>query len=147
MRISRMRRVAKTGTPRRPGARRGVATVELALVAPIFLLVVIGLIEFGRAMMVQQLLTNASREGARVAGRDSVTSASEVQSAVDHYLYGSRVSGATTTVSPNSLSALPHGDPVTVTVRVPYSRVSWMPSSWFLGGRTLTATSVMTRQP
>ena len=32
-----------------------------------FFLMVFGMIEFGRAIMVQQVLTNASREGARVA--------------------------------------------------------------------------------
>jgi Flp pilus assembly protein TadG len=147
MRVSQLRRAVKAQKPRRRDTRRGVATVELALVAPIFLLVVIGLIEFGRAMMVQQLLTNASRVGARVAGKDGVTSVSEVQTAVDHYLSGGGVSGATTEVSPTSLSTVSHGAPVTVAVSVPYSQVSWMPSSWFLGGTTLRASSVMTRQP
>ncbi len=40
--------------------------VEFAIVAPIFFLLIFGMIEFGRVVMVQQLLTNASREGARL---------------------------------------------------------------------------------
>ena len=54
---------------RRPpaGDRGGAAAVETALVLPLFFLVVMGLIEFGRAFMVAQLLTNAAREGAREA--------------------------------------------------------------------------------
>ena len=44
-------------------SRRGVATVEFAIVAPLFFLLVLGCIEFGRALMVQQMLTNASRVG------------------------------------------------------------------------------------
>ncbi len=53
--------------------RRGAAVVEFAVVAPVFFLLVFGMIEFGRAIMVQQILTNASREGARVAVLDSPT--------------------------------------------------------------------------
>jgi len=41
--------------------------VEFALVLPIFLLLVIGVIEFGRAWNLQQTITDAAREGARRA--------------------------------------------------------------------------------
>jgi Flp pilus assembly protein TadG len=58
--------------------RSGVAAVEFALVVPIFLLLVFGIIEFGRALMVQQVLVNASREGARQAVLDGATSAEVV---------------------------------------------------------------------
>ena len=47
--------------------RRGVAMAEFAIILPIFMLAVIGIIEFGRAVMVQQILVNAAREGARRA--------------------------------------------------------------------------------
>lgn len=47
--------------------RSGQALVEFALVVPIFLLLVIGVIEFGRAWNLQQTLTDAAREGARRA--------------------------------------------------------------------------------
>ncbi|HVA87282.1 MAG TPA: TadE/TadG family type IV pilus assembly protein [Candidatus Saccharimonadales bacterium] len=40
---------------------------EFALVAPLFFLLVFGLIEFGRAMYYVQILNNAAREGARYA--------------------------------------------------------------------------------
>jgi len=45
----------------------GQALTEFALVAPIFLLVLFSIIEFGRAMFVVQELNNAAREGARYA--------------------------------------------------------------------------------
>jgi len=53
----------------KPGMRRrrGAAAAEFAVVAPIFLLMVFGIVEIGRGLMVQQLLTNASRVGARRA--------------------------------------------------------------------------------
>lgn len=46
--------------------RRGQAVVEFALVLPVFLLLLFGAIEFGRAYLRLHLLTNASREGGRV---------------------------------------------------------------------------------
>lgn len=47
--------------------RRGQALVEFALVAPIFILTLLALIEFGRAVYSVQMLHNAAREGARYA--------------------------------------------------------------------------------
>ena len=47
----------------------------VALVAPVFLLMVLGMLEIGRVLMVQQILTNASREGARRAVLDGATAA------------------------------------------------------------------------
>jgi len=41
--------------------------VEFALLLPIFLLLVLGVIEFGRALLTYQTMTDASREGARTA--------------------------------------------------------------------------------
>jgi Flp pilus assembly protein TadG len=144
-RLARAR--SKGNRLRRRRTRRGAAVVEFALVAPILLLLVVGTVEVGRAIMVKDTITVASREGARVAGNSAITSIPAVQSAVDNYLAGAGISGATTTVSPSSLSGVADGQPVTVTVSVPYSQVSWVPSPWFLAGQTMTAKSVMVRQP
>jgi len=46
---------------------RGAASVELALVLPVLLLVVFGIIDFGRAYNSKILVGAAAREGARVA--------------------------------------------------------------------------------
>ena len=43
----------------------GVVAIEFALVLPIFLLIVAGIVEFGVMLYDQQIITNASREGAR----------------------------------------------------------------------------------
>lgn len=125
--------------------RRGVAAVEFAVVAPLFFLLILGMIEFGRMIMVQQVITNGSREGARLAVLDGATT-SEVTSAVENYLRNSAVNGATVTVAPDPPSSAGYGEPVTVTVSVPFNQVSWLPSPMFLGGNTLVASTVMRRE-
>ncbi len=129
------------------GRRRGAAVVEFALVAPVFLTLTVGCIELGRAVVVQQLLTNASREGARVAGYDTTTSSATVTNEVNSYLANVNISGASTVVSPSNLSNLSDGQQVSVTVSIPFNNVSWLPKPFFLAGQTLQATSVMCRQP
>jgi len=56
------------GTPaRRRHQERGAALLEAAFTIPLLLLVAIGIFEFGRAYQTWQVLTNAAREGARMA--------------------------------------------------------------------------------
>jgi Flp pilus assembly protein TadG len=45
---------------------RGAAAVEFAIILPILLTLVMGIMEFGRAYNAQLSLTNAAREGVRV---------------------------------------------------------------------------------
>ena len=52
---------------RRTRREDGAALIETAFVLPIMLLVCVGILEFGRAYQTWQVVTNASREGARVA--------------------------------------------------------------------------------
>ena len=47
--------------------QRGAALLETAITLPIVLLVSVGIFEFGRAYQTWQVLTNAAREGARIA--------------------------------------------------------------------------------
>ena len=125
--------------------RRAAAAVEFAIVAPVFFLLILGMVEYGRMVMVQQVITNASREGARQAVLDGTTTA-EVTATVTAYLTNGSISGATITVAPNPPTNAEFGDPVTVTVSIPFSQVSWLPSPMYLGGKTLTASTVMRRE-
>lgn len=59
-----MRRGPRNGHTARD---RGAAAVEFALCLPILLLLVFGIIDFGRMLNAQLTLTEAAREGARLA--------------------------------------------------------------------------------
>lgn len=134
---------AAVRSPGRP--HRGVAAVEFAVVAPLFFLLVLGMIEFGRMVMVQQVITNASREGARRAIVEGATT-SEVVAVVESYLAGGGIRSATVSVSPDPIDSAGYGDPVTVSVSVPFNQVSWLPTPMFLGGIELRATTTMRRE-
>ncbi len=125
--------------------RRGAAAVEFAIVAPVFFLLVFGMIEYGRMVMVQQVITNASREGARVGVLDG-SDHQDVVDIVTQYLTSGSIQGANITVTPTNPEDAEFGDPVTVTVDIPFSQVSWLPSPMYLGGTTLSATTVMRRE-
>ena len=64
--------------------RKGQSLVEFALVLPILLLIVVGILEFGIAFRTFQVVTNAAREGARTAVLR--TTDAEVRGVVDRYL-------------------------------------------------------------
>ena len=66
---------------RRKDGERGAAAVEFALVLPILLLLVFGIIDFGRALNAQLTLTQAAREGVRLAALGYP--AAEVQARAD----------------------------------------------------------------
>jgi Flp pilus assembly protein TadG len=142
MQIAKLPRRAST---RRRTDRRGSTLVEFAFVAPVFLLLVIGMIEFGRAMMVSALFANAAHEGARAGVLDGAQS-SDVTNAVNNYLADAKITGATVTVTPNPPSSATAGQDVTVSVSINYSQVSWVPHPRFLGSATLSATSIMQRE-
>jgi len=131
----------RPGPPRRRN-RRGATVVEFAVVSPLLFLLILAMFEFGRLMMVEQILTNAAREGAR-RGILEQTTAEDVHTIVTNYLTNTSISGATVAVSPSDFRQVGFGDPVTVTVSVPFDQVTWLPGAWFLGGTNLWAESSM----
>jgi Flp pilus assembly protein TadG len=56
-------------------SERGAVAVEFALLAPILIMLLLGIMEFGRAYNTQMVLTNAAREGARVMAIENNQSA------------------------------------------------------------------------
>lgn len=134
--------------------RRGAALVEMAMVLPIFFAVVLGIVEFGRAMMVSQMVTNAAREATRLAIVDGSTNTS-VETWVEEFLTDSiNVDPSDVTVTITVVAAAGNDDPnnevgnaqardlVTVNVSVPFDKVSYVPGS-YLNGKNLSAQSSM----
>jgi len=95
--------------------------------------------------MVQQIITNASREGARIAVLDGATT-SGVTTQVTNYLDGAGVRGANVTVDPDPPTDAGWGEPVTVEVTIPFSNVSWLPVPMFVGDMDLSSTASMRRE-
>jgi Flp pilus assembly protein TadG len=97
----------------RPARDRGSVAVEFALVVPILLLIVFGLIDFGRALNAQISLTGAAQAGAKLAALDE--SAAQVQAEVT--AAAPSLSGVTATVN----SSCPPGAGPTQNARVDVS--------------------------
>ena len=112
--------------------RHGAAAVEFAIVAPIFFLLALGLIEIGRMVMLQHSMTNAAREGCRVAGLASSIDATVVDTHVREYLYsvvGSNALDATKVriTGPETLTDVASGTDLVVAVELNYADATWLP--------------------
>ena len=70
---------------KRMRSERGAALVEAAMIMPMILLISVGIFEFGRAYQTSQVLTNAAREGARLAVLEGRTD-EEVRARVNKYV-------------------------------------------------------------
>lgn len=99
--------------------RRGASMVEMALILPLLITLVFGVMEYGWMFMRISQVNNAARHGARVAARPDVTTKSQVDAAVAEMMQQAGFDDDAYTVSATSLSILPPG-PVTVTVVLPY---------------------------
>ncbi len=116
---------------KRDGKRnRAAAVVEFAVVLPLLLTILFGIIEYGWIFMVRQTLQTAAREGCRVAVLQSSTAP-----------YANVTSRVTTIMAPTGLGFtvnMTHanaGDPIeSVEVTVPYADVSLMGN--FFGPRS-----------
>jgi TadE-like protein len=113
---------------------RGQTLVEFALVAPIFLLILFSIIDFGRYVYYVQVLNNAAREGARYAivhgskglpstgPSTSDPSGARVKEVVRRHAIGVIGSGATLQIDatwPDGTNT--RGDTVNVTVTYPFT--------------------------
>lgn len=134
--------------------RRGAAVVEMAMVLPIFVMIVLGIVEFGRAMMVGQMVTNAAREATRLAIVDGSSNTS-VSTWVTTFLnesLGVNASDVTVaiTVDPapgnedplDLIESAQTRDLVTIQVEVPFDKVSYIPGD-YLTGKKLKGRSAM----
>ncbi len=134
--------------------QKGVAAIEFAIVLPLLMMIIFGIIEFGLLMYDKQVITNASREGARIGISDGVVSDAEIKDVVANYVannlitFGSSIS-PDTTIDPDEAtrSVMDFGADVTVTVTYDYDFLM-LPNfvADFAGVQTLATTTVMKMQ-
>jgi|AP12_2_1047962.scaffolds.fasta_scaffold00663_4 Flp pilus assembly protein TadG len=126
IRTSRVRweRARQGPRGRRKLGEAGQALVEVAIALPILLALLVGIFEFARAYNVQQVITNAAREGAREGVLPPSGSASSQARAVPRAQ--ARLSDANIvsgTVTFTCTGGCDTGDQVSVTVSVDYTFV------------------------
>ena len=86
---------------RRGVDERGAALLEMAFTLPLLLLVCVGILEFGRAYQTWQVLTNAAREGARIAVLPGSNDAAVTDRVRQYMTSGQLPKAATATISIN----------------------------------------------
>ena len=110
--------------------RRGAAVVEMAVVAPLLMLFLFGIIEFGWMFMVHETMVNATREACREASLDGTTTG-EVWTRFTDSMAGVGLDSAAYTISIEEATVA--NPVVTVAASVPYSSISITGMSGFLG--------------
>lgn len=108
--------------PRRSVRRGGQATVELALILPVFLLIVMGVLDLGRAFYTYEAVANAAREVARQCALTKNMSTSQMGTAATNETGGAIT--ITATSSPACDSSMVAGSPVTVTASASFTPVT-----------------------
>ena len=105
--------------------RKGAAAVEFAIIAPLLFTIIFGIIEFGLLFFDKQVITNASREGARygILWNPTRPTDAEIKARVAVYTANNLVTfgtpgSPTTTIS---RSGNDPGDAITVTVTYNYN--------------------------
>ena len=88
---------------RRLTCERGSQLVEFALIFPLLLLVVMGVVDFGFLFQRYEVLTNAAREGARVAALPGYGS-DDVTARVNQYWTGTGITATTTYLAPEAVN-------------------------------------------
>lgn len=114
----------------------GAAAVEFALVVPMLLVLLLGIVEFSRAYHAQSAVSAAAREGARAMAIQD-----DVDAALEHTVAAAPTLQPTLTAShvEVSLASCAPGQTVAVTVSYPFSFVT----DAFGDGLTLTGHGVM----
>lgn len=102
---------------------RAGALVEFAIIFPIIMLLLFGVVEFGRVMMVQNMVTSAAREGSRVAILPGGNNAA-VNTRVTNVLASAGLEPDRIVTDPEDVSTAEGNTPITITVTVDFNDYS-----------------------
>lgn len=125
-------------------SRRGLAVAELAVCLPVLTLIVLATIEACTMIFLQQSLSIATYEGARVALVQGAE-ASNVEAQCDLILSNREVIDSTVTVTPSDFASTPPGEWIAVEASAPFSSNSLV-GGWLFNGRTVTARTEMMKE-
>lgn len=124
--------------------RSGGAALEFAMVAPVFIALLLGGVEFGRMYYVRQSLEYATEQAARYYSLNPSTPTSDVTSKLNSYLTGGISSSVTVSYTDTTnCNANAYVTCTAITTTYPFS---FSDSYLGLSARTLTATSRAVRQ-
>jgi Flp pilus assembly protein TadG len=128
---------------------KGTAMVEFSLVLPLLAVILFGIIEFGLLLYNKQVITNASREGARagIVAQMPRLNLSDIQQVVNDYSASHLITFGTATAAVTSIDnsgGTAFGDDLTVTVSYQYDFLV-LPNfiASLVGGVNLRAETVM----
>jgi hypothetical protein len=125
--------------------RRGSTLVEFAVVSPLLFLLIFLFVEFDRYVVTVHALKESVRVGSRLAVLEGTT-LEDVQAEVATILTPFGIDEYTMSVTPNLLTAIDAGDPVSVKVDVAYDDIAWLPSPKFLSGKMISVTSTSPKE-
>lgn len=111
-----MRRRRRRGDTRRLAG----AVVEFAVVLPLLITILFGIIEYGWIFMIRQTLQHAAREGCRTAALQTSTDA-QIDQRINEIMATTNVAGYTIA---KTHATGPDNPIETVTVSIPYNAVS-----------------------
>ena len=132
-----VQQVVKTSSSRRTGA----ASVELAVVLPLLVLLVLGTIEAARGVAVSHALQEASQAGCRIYSVGGTTQ-EQAKAIIDATMENAGITSHQIVFDPDEKSKVDKSmEEVTVSVSIPYSEISWLPPQFLsdsvLEGRTV----------
>ncbi len=110
------------------GHDRGQALVEFAVVAPLLLFLLLGIVDMARAWNAFQVLTDAGREGTRLAVVDNGSTDAEVRAVIQLAAARAGITVADQAITLNEGAA--RGEPTTVTIAYGHE-LRWV--GWALG--------------
>ncbi|GAA1141208.1 TadE/TadG family type IV pilus assembly protein [Nesterenkonia lutea] len=123
---------------------RGASAVEFAIVAPVLVLMLLGILAFGHAFHVQSVLSNAARDGVRVMALQDTSGGVDPQAvaketAISSASPSASISAAQISIIPSTCEAAGTSGPGTATVTISYP----MQLLGGLGAVTLTGKGTM----
>lgn len=132
--------------------QEGASAIEFAIVLPLLMMILFGIVEFSIAFYDKSMITNASREGARAgivlqpAPRDATAEDAEIENVINYYLTDKLITLGTSNIPAIAITreGFSTGDSLSVTVTYIYDYYV-LPGfiTGITGPVTLNATTIM----